>query len=103
CAAEEAASDTTASNIQGLKEIVVTAQKRQERLQEVPIAITAIDNAGLRAKAITSMVGVLQDTPSVLVETGGRHNTDDVNVVMRGQGMGPSVEGLGDGEGAVGL
>ena len=103
CASEEAAADTTGSNIQGLKEVVVTAQKRTERLQEVPIAITAIDNAGLRAKAITSMVGVLQDTPSVLVETGGRHNTDDVNVVMRGQGMGPSVEGLGDGEGAVGL
>lgn len=103
CAAAAAAIETTGPSIEGLKEIVVTAQKRKERLQEVPIAITAIDNAGLRAKAITGMVGVLQDTPSVMVETGGRHNTDSVNVVMRGQGMGPSVEGLGDGEGAVGL
>jgi iron complex outermembrane receptor protein len=103
CAAQQTAAEGTGPSIEGLKEIVVTAQKREERLQEVPIAITAIDDSELRAKTITSIVGVLQDSPSVMVETGGRHNTNDVNIVMRGQGRGPSVEGLGDGEGAVGF
>ena len=33
-------------------DIVVTAQKREEKLQEVPIAITAIDSAAIETRNI---------------------------------------------------
>lgn len=39
----------------GLSEIIVTAQKREERLQEVPIAITAIGSQDLAKKNVMSV------------------------------------------------
>ena len=40
---------------EGLGDIIVTAQRRTERLQDVPISATALDGAGLAAKAVTSL------------------------------------------------
>lgn len=39
--------DAAASRTQSLEEVIVTAQKRNERLQEVPVPVTAIDAASL--------------------------------------------------------
>lgn len=36
-------------------EIIVTAQKRAESLQQVPVAITAITSAGLEQRGITGL------------------------------------------------
>ncbi|QZP07636.1 TonB-dependent receptor [Caenibius sp. WL] len=42
----------------GLGEIIVTAQKREERLLDVPIAITAIGAEQLEARGVTSAAGL---------------------------------------------
>ena len=42
--AQEAAADDSGS---ALREIVVTAQKRQESVQSIPIAVTALDQTAL--------------------------------------------------------
>jgi iron complex outermembrane receptor protein len=41
---------TAAFAQEGVADIVVTAQKREERLQEVPIAITALGSAQLETR-----------------------------------------------------
>ena len=49
----------------GLEEIVVTAQKRSENLQKVPIAITAFTNETLERKGITDISSLGKFAPSV--------------------------------------
>ena len=74
-----------AEGISGLEEVVVTAQKREERLQDVPISITAMSGAELEAKGIANMYGALSATPSVTVEKLSA-STNTVAVFMRGLG-----------------
>ena len=62
--------DTAAAAPLGLEEIVVTAQKRSESIQEVPIAITAYSEATLRAKGITDIHGLSALTPNVNLDQG---------------------------------
>lgn len=47
-----ARADTSSSNSGELGEIVVTAQKRQEDLQKVPLSITALSSQQLQASGI---------------------------------------------------
>jgi len=49
----------------GLEEVVVHAQKRSERLQDVPIAVTAITGTKLKAAGITDTMGLSQVTPGL--------------------------------------
>ena len=46
-------------------DIVVTAQRRSERLQEVPIAITAVTSARLAASNVTTTAALLNVTPAL--------------------------------------
>lgn len=52
----------------GLDEVVVTAQRRTERLQDVPIAVTAFSEQALQAAQIEETTDLVRFTPSV---TGG--------------------------------
>jgi iron complex outermembrane receptor protein len=45
---------TTAADSGTLEEIVVTAEKRVENIQDVPIAITAYSESDLRAKGVVA-------------------------------------------------
>ena len=49
----------------GLEEIVVTAEKRTENLQNVPISVTAFDSAKLDQLSITNIDAYVKYTPSV--------------------------------------
>ncbi len=49
----------------GVEEIVVTAQRRQENLQNVPIAITALSSSRLAAANISSAADISALTPSL--------------------------------------
>jgi iron complex outermembrane receptor protein len=49
----------------GLEEIVVTAQRREEKLQDVPVAITALSAADIEARGIGSTRDVLPSIPNV--------------------------------------
>ncbi len=62
--AQDAASDST-----GLEEIVVTAQKREQNLQDVPIAVTAITGDSLETNRVTSVSDLSGLAPGVMVRT----------------------------------
>lgn len=49
----------------GLEEIVVTAQKREQKLQDVPMAVTAIGGAQLEQQGITQFQDLLRSVPGV--------------------------------------
>jgi iron complex outermembrane receptor protein len=50
-----------------LQEIVVTAQKREQLVQDVPIAITAIDQAALQTNRVTSVTDLSGLAPNLVV------------------------------------
>src|SRR3546814_19792818 len=50
-----------------LDEIVVTAQKREQSMQDVPIAISALSGATLRDTGALGMQAVAQLVPSIAV------------------------------------
>ena len=56
---------------QGLQEIVVTAQRREQRLQDVPIAITAVTAATLQANRVTNVADLSGIAPNVTVRQAG--------------------------------
>ena len=57
----------------GLQEIIVTAQKREQSLQDVPIAVTALGGDALQANRVTNVVDLSGLAPgvSVRVSAGG--------------------------------
>jgi iron complex outermembrane recepter protein len=65
------AQDSTASGTGQLQEIVVTAQRRSERLQDVPIAVTALDAAALQSAGIKGTSDLAQAVPGLSFNTQG--------------------------------
>ena len=61
------AQDAAAEDTGGLEEIVVTAQKREQSLQDVPVAVTAISQASLETNRITSVQDLNGIAPNVSV------------------------------------
>ncbi|MGH8232484.1 MAG: TonB-dependent receptor [Steroidobacteraceae bacterium] len=53
-----------------LEEIVVTAEKRSENIQQVPIAITAFSASELASKGVTDLHGLTTLTPNVNLDEG---------------------------------
>ena len=47
-----------AASTQGaeIEEVVVTAQKRSQNLQDVPVAVSALDNETMKSKGVTEDV-----------------------------------------------
>lgn len=79
-----AAQDRAASNQgAGLEEIVVTAQRRVENLQDVPIAATAIPGEELRSKAVARLGDLQFASPALIITDTGL--TQSVNI--RGIGL----------------
>ncbi len=66
-----------------LEEIIVTAQRRVENLQQVPIAATALDSAALESRAVMSLSDLQAAAPSLSVTNAGQ--TQSVNI--RGIGL----------------
>jgi iron complex outermembrane receptor protein len=77
---------TVADSSEGrLEEIVVTARKREESLQSVPIAITALTAEDLRQESIISPMDLKNFTPGLEMRTSGLQRAD-VQYFIRGQG-----------------
>ena len=67
----------------GLQEIVVTAQKREQRLVDVPIAITALSGDALDRRGITDVQGLEGFTPNLQISpTPG--NSTAAQIAIRG-------------------
>jgi len=80
-----------------LDEVIVTARRRDESLQQVPIAITAIDQAALQRQGVSTLTDLQQLVPSAYV-TGYSHGSTQQFFSLRGQ----SESGLNTGGGAGG-
>ena len=65
-----------------LEEIVVTARKKEENLQDVPLAITAISGETLRRKGIKDLKDIARLTAGVQFDT--IFSPDDTRVTIRG-------------------
>ncbi|MDZ7894875.1 MAG: TonB-dependent receptor [Sphingobium sp.] len=61
--------DTATDADQGLGEIVVTAQRRQERLQDVPLAVQAVSSDQLASKGIGNIQELGSVVPSLSVSS----------------------------------
>ena len=80
--------DTGAGNAANGGEIVVTAQFRSQRLQDVPLAITAVNSALLEARSQTNIADVAKQTPSVVLIPGGGAFGPSITAFIRGVGQG---------------
>lgn len=72
------AEDTPASN-EGIAEVIVTSQRREESLSKVPISITAITQQDIDNKGIKDITDVARFTPGISVDT-----TGTANIAIRG-------------------
>src|SRR5690606_32824433 len=70
-AAETAHSQQQQSSGQGLEEILVTATRREQNLQDVPISIVAVTGENLEVRGIDNLEEVSQGVPNVLITGGG--------------------------------
>lgn len=67
-------------------EIVVTAQRRNERAQDVPIAITAFSPERLQQQGITQAQNLQAMVPSLVVGNNGTPSREAQSFTIRGQG-----------------
>ena len=78
-----------------LTEVVVTAQFREQNLQETPIAITAITAEMLEARSQTRIADVTAQSPNVLLQVNPAGGGNSMRAFIRGVGQGdqsPSVD-----------
>jgi iron complex outermembrane receptor protein len=71
-----------------LEEVVVTAQKRVERLQDVPISVTAISGAQLENRGIQGATNLNAMAPNVTVKAAQPGSSLTAAVTIRGVGGG---------------
>ena len=63
-----------------LAEVIVTAQKRQESMQKVPIAVTALDAAALEKSYSRDIQGVAQLAPNLIVDPTLGNGTASISI-----------------------
>ena len=80
-----AAQDKAASS--GLEEIVVTAQRREESLQDTPISITAFTENKLTDLGVFNVAQVADFAPNVTIQKQPSSN-GNMGIFIRGMGMG---------------
>jgi iron complex outermembrane recepter protein len=68
-------------------EIVVTAQFREQRLQDVPLSITAVNAAQIEAKSQTNLQQVADAAPNVAIRPQGASFGPSVTASIRGVGQ----------------
>jgi iron complex outermembrane receptor protein len=76
-----------------LAEVMVTAQRRSENVQNVPIAITALTGTDLAGKGVTSLADLQFASPSVSIGSNG--DTNAVNI--RGVGLASGLANVANG------
>lgn len=89
-----AAQPTQAAQPAVLEEIVVTAQRRLENLQDVPITVTAMPAAALAAVGITNTADLVNVVPGMLVQTSAGYSLPHlrgVGITAIGAGIENSV------------
>jgi len=72
------------ANVVGVSDIVVTARRRAESLQTVPVAVTAISSAELQTRSVTRLDEVAQIAPGLNIGQSTR-GASTALVSLRGQ------------------
>jgi len=80
--AQQTVPAATAAPDSGITDIVVTAQRREEKLQNVPIAVTALTGANLAQSGITNTQQLTQAIPNLVMTSAG----STYQAVIRGVG-----------------
>lgn len=83
--ARSAESAAEAPVVEGLQEITVTAQRRTENIQDVPITIQALSGATLSQLGVSSFDDLIKHLPNVSLATNGPAQG---NIYMRGLSLG---------------
>jgi len=68
----QTAADTSDAASSGLQEIIVTAQRRSENLQDVPITVTAFNEEALESRGITDLGQIAEFAPSLEIHSTNR-------------------------------
>lgn len=84
------------------EEIVVTARRREEALQDVPVAVTAVSAAELERRQIDTIAQVGESVPNLNFQTGAPTGTGASTPSVFIRGIGSSETSLGT-EPGVGL
>ena len=82
--AQEAATPGQGTTAGGLEEVVVTAQKRVESIQDVPLSVAAVSGETLRRANVTSVLEVQKLVPNLIVTRSAQ--TANVRLNIRGIG-----------------
>lgn len=84
--AQEAPADVQEPQATGMGDIVVTARKRAESLQDVPTTITAVGEAAMETRAITDIRALSGFVPNVSVEAATTSSSAS-QIFLRGIGI----------------
>ncbi|WP_020651003.1 TonB-dependent receptor [Solimonas variicoloris] len=84
-----AAAGAAADSAVHVEEIVVTARKREERLQDVPVAATVLGAGSLEDRGIDNIKELVQLVPNATTADLGASHSDEI--IMRGQGTGRHI------------
>jgi iron complex outermembrane receptor protein len=68
-------------------EVVVTAEFRAQNIQNTPLAITAVNAAGLESRSMTSVVDLTAVSPSLQIRSGGSAYGPAPQIYIRGIGQ----------------
>lgn len=79
-AARTAAEEASNGSLSG--DIVVTAQKRSEKLTEVPLAMSVVSSEALANRGATSLADIVSNLPGVAITNGGAPGVN--TVIIRG-------------------
>ncbi|MFN6935098.1 MAG: TonB-dependent receptor [Tsuneonella sp.] len=72
-------------NVTGVGEIIVTAQRREQNLQDVPAAVTALTGDALQQRQITDATDLQNTIPSVVISA-GTGTSNSARIYFRGIG-----------------
>jgi iron complex outermembrane receptor protein len=83
--AQSTNAEANSSTSAGLGDIVVTARRREERIQDVPVAISVVTTQTLAQKQISNSYDLAQNTPG-LSSMSGAANRNAATFFVRGMG-----------------
>lgn len=74
---------SSADDARGVGDIVVTAQRREQNLQDTPIAISAFSEEMLEARGVTDVINIAASTPGLYISQ-GTASPSTLQIAMRG-------------------
>src|ERR1700676_2738499 len=91
--AEDAALQAGAPNYQ-LEEVLVTAERRESKLQDTPIAVSVIDGSEIQRESLVNLSEIAAKAPSI---TFNQVNHSESFISIRGTSIGNDAAGIDQG------